>query len=517
MCHLLDTAWPLSNNRHMTNSTSKRAILYLRLSVSKEESVSIANQNKQLQALAEREGWEVVQTFTDDGLSGGKPRANADKALHMLRDGAADVIAVYKFDRWSRMGARAVADLQDVLDARKAKGSPALFLALADGLRSDAPAWDIQVALMAALGRTERELIRSRVAAARKYQRETRRHSGPPPFGYRTIPHPSGKGRALEIDPVEAAVVRRMVDELQAGATGYGVAKSLNADGIKPRRSAAWSASSVASILRRDSLLGHMAHRRPGDGSRVNRPILGEDGLPEQVWPPLLTLDEFAQVDRYLSRGPDWNTLPGASGKRASRLLSGFTECATCGTVMRVNYTDKLKNGNRAARYVCSAPAGRCPAKVSIHAGMLEERISADFLAVAGHLAVYEIRESAPDLGELAQVRQAIDAAAEDMKQPGADYAEIAARIAKLDAKRADLEAAPAVTTSATVATGETFAQAWDAREIPGRRALIASALTGRIVVKPAVRGSRRMDETRLEIPWKWTAPEAETEDYDAE
>jgi DNA invertase Pin-like site-specific DNA recombinase len=195
---------------------------------SKDESVSIANQYKQLQALAEREGWEIVETLTDDGLSGGKPRANADKALKMLRDNAADVIAVYKFDRWSRMGARAVADLQDVLDERAASGSPALFLALAAGLRSDSPAWDIQVALMAALGRTERELIRSRVKDARDYQWQTRRHSGVPPYGYRPVPHPSGKDRALEIHPEEAAVVRRMAEEVLSGATGYAVAKRLS-------------------------------------------------------------------------------------------------------------------------------------------------------------------------------------------------------------------------------------------------------------------------------------------------
>ncbi|MET4003913.1 site-specific DNA recombinase [Arthrobacter sp. UYCu511] len=497
-------------------SAPKKAILYLRLSVSKEESVSIASQNKQLQELAEREGWQIVATYTDDGLSGGKPRENANTALKMLNDRSADVIAVLKFDRWSRMGARAVADLQDVLDARKAKGSPALFVALADGLRSDTPTWDIQVALLAAMGRTERELIRSRVAGARKYQRATRKHSGPLPYGYRSIPHPSGKGRALEIDPAEAAIVRRIVDALLDGQTGYRIAKDLNADGIKPRRSERWSASGVADLIRRDSLLGHMTHRRPGDNSRTHRPILGDDGLPEVVWPPIVNADELAQARAALARRPSYNSMPGAGRTRAARLLSGVTACSTCGGPLRVNYTNKLKDGTRAARYVCAAPAGACPAKVSINAEALEDHVAAHLLAVAGTFDVYEVRETAPDVSELAQVRQAIDAAAEDMKQPGADYPEIAARIAKLDAKRAELEAAPAVVTSETVATGETFAEAWQARDVDGRRKLVVSALDGPIVVKPAVRGSRRMDETRLDIPWKWTNP-GEVEDYDAE
>ncbi|MDR6436058.1 DNA invertase Pin-like site-specific DNA recombinase [Paenarthrobacter nicotinovorans] len=491
-------------------SAPKRVILYLRLSVSKDESVSIANQNKELAALAEREGWEIVATFTDDGLSGGKPREKADKALRMLRDNEADVIAVYKFDRWSRMGARAVADLQDVLDARAANHSPALFIALSDGLRSDSPAWDIQVALMAALGRTERQLIRSRVAAARKYQRSTFRHSGEPAYGYRTIPHPDGKGRALELHPEESAVVRRMVDAVLDGATGYAVAKMLNAEGIKPRRSEKWTAPGVADLLRRDALLGYMTHRRPGENSRTRRPILGEDGLPVQVWPAIVTPEESAQLHAALARRGDWNKMPGAGRTRASRLLSGLVECATCGRTMRVNYTDKLKDGNRAARYVCSAPAGACPAKVSIHADMLEKHLTSEFLNVAGKLDVYEVRESTTrNVGDLAQVEQAIAATAADMAAPGADIAFLAARMAELHARRTALEAVPVETLTETVATGETFAEAWENRDTAGRRKLISSALSRRVVVKPAVKGSRKLDATRLDIPWQWTEPDA--------
>lgn len=495
----------------MKGATQKRAILYLRLSVAKDESVSIANQNKQLQALAEREGWQIVETFTDDGLSGGKPRANADKALRMLRENRADVIAVYKWDRWSRMGSRAVADLQDVLDERAAKGSPALFLAHADGLRSDAPSWDIQVALMAALGRTERELIRSRVKAARDYQRQTRRHSGVPPYGYRPIPHPSGKGRALELNPAEAAIVRRMADEVLSGATGYAVAKGLNADGIPPRKAAKWNAATVADLLRGDAILGYMSHRRPGDASRTSRPLLGEDGLPEQVWPAIISADEAAELRALLTRSPDWNAMPGAGRKRASRLLSGLAECATCGSTLRVNYTNKQKDGTRATRYVCSAPTGSCARKVSVSAERLEIHVAETFLGVFGAFEVYEIRESSSrDAAELAQVEQLIASTAADMATPGADIPALAASLTELHARRSALESAPDVTTVHTVATGETFAEAWQSRDTAGRRKLLSSALAGRIVVRPAVRGSRKLDESRLDIPWRWESP-----DYD--
>ena len=109
----------------------QRAVLYLRLSSSTEDSTSIARQAADLQQLAVREGWTVVRTLTDDGLSGRKARANAAEALRMLREDEADVLAVWKLDRWTRQGLGAIGALSDALDAVPS----ATFVALQDGLR----------------------------------------------------------------------------------------------------------------------------------------------------------------------------------------------------------------------------------------------------------------------------------------------------------------------------------------------------------------------------------------------
>ena len=73
----------------MNDATTRRVILYLRLRVAKDEYISIAKLNKQLQAPVGREGWQIGETLTDDYFIGGKPRANAEKALLMLCEGAA--------------------------------------------------------------------------------------------------------------------------------------------------------------------------------------------------------------------------------------------------------------------------------------------------------------------------------------------------------------------------------------------------------------------------------------------
>src|SRR4051794_28519933 len=95
-----------------------RAVLYLRLSETDDASTSISRQEADLRSRADREGWEVIEVLTDDGISGGKRREKADRGLAMLRDGRADVLLVWKLDRWSRQGITALADLLEVLEAR---------------------------------------------------------------------------------------------------------------------------------------------------------------------------------------------------------------------------------------------------------------------------------------------------------------------------------------------------------------------------------------------------------------
>ena len=59
----------------------KRAVIYVRVSRSKDESVSLARQEEELRQLAEREGWAVVAVLSDDGLTGTKEREKAEAAL----------------------------------------------------------------------------------------------------------------------------------------------------------------------------------------------------------------------------------------------------------------------------------------------------------------------------------------------------------------------------------------------------------------------------------------------------
>jgi DNA invertase Pin-like site-specific DNA recombinase len=83
-------------------STMKRAVLYLRVSTVDQ---TTANQERELRAVAERAGWEIVHVYKDHGISGAKGRDKRPAYNAMLRDAFRrnfDVVMAWRVDRLGR-------------------------------------------------------------------------------------------------------------------------------------------------------------------------------------------------------------------------------------------------------------------------------------------------------------------------------------------------------------------------------------------------------------------------------
>jgi DNA invertase Pin-like site-specific DNA recombinase len=81
---------------------TRRAALYLRVSTDKQ---TVENQEIQLRQVAERRGWEVVEVYSDAGISGSKGRADRPGLDRMLKDASRrhfDVALVWAIDRLGR-------------------------------------------------------------------------------------------------------------------------------------------------------------------------------------------------------------------------------------------------------------------------------------------------------------------------------------------------------------------------------------------------------------------------------
>jgi DNA invertase Pin-like site-specific DNA recombinase len=135
----------------------KRVALYLRVSTTGQTTI---NQRLELEAVAARHGWEVVEVFSDNGISGAKGRKERP-GLDALLKGVArrefDMVAAWSVDRLGR----SLQDLIEVLSDLHAKGVD-LYLQQ-QGLDTSTPSGRAMYQMMGVFAEFERAIIRERV------------------------------------------------------------------------------------------------------------------------------------------------------------------------------------------------------------------------------------------------------------------------------------------------------------------------------------------------------------------
>lgn len=84
------------------NDKAKRAAMYLRVST---DGQTTENQRRELEAVAARRGWRIVQTYEDAAISGAKGRDKRPGLDAMMKDAARgrfDMVMVWAVDRLGR-------------------------------------------------------------------------------------------------------------------------------------------------------------------------------------------------------------------------------------------------------------------------------------------------------------------------------------------------------------------------------------------------------------------------------
>ena len=141
---------------------ARRCVLYARLSVTKEESVSISRQLASCRRYAEARGWEVVGEFVDDGVSATANRPEERRGwTALLRSSNFDAVVIWKVDRL----ARRVLDFLHADETLQARGAG--LVAVEDPIDMTSPQGRAFAVMLAVFGEMEAEAIRARVRAAR--------------------------------------------------------------------------------------------------------------------------------------------------------------------------------------------------------------------------------------------------------------------------------------------------------------------------------------------------------------
>jgi DNA invertase Pin-like site-specific DNA recombinase len=155
-----------------------RAAMYLRVSTTDRQNTE--NQRLVLTKVAERRGWEVVQTYEDTGISGAKGRDKRPAFNQMLKDAVRrkfDVAMCWSIDRLGRSVLH-VANAMAELDA----AGVALY-SDQQAIDSTTPMGRAMFQMAAVFGEQERQIIRSRVVAGLNRFREQGGKLGRPSVG----------------------------------------------------------------------------------------------------------------------------------------------------------------------------------------------------------------------------------------------------------------------------------------------------------------------------------------------
>jgi len=139
---------------------SKRVCVHARVS---KTSQSVERQISELEIVAARNDWEIVDRFIDHGISGAKGRDARPELDRMMKDSTKrkfDVVMVWSIDRLGR----SLQNLMEILNDLKSKNID-LYMDQ-QAIDTITPTGSLMFAMIGAFAEFERSIIRERVVVA---------------------------------------------------------------------------------------------------------------------------------------------------------------------------------------------------------------------------------------------------------------------------------------------------------------------------------------------------------------
>lgn len=457
-----------------------RCAIYARYSSDRQSETSAEDQARVCRARAEREGWDVVEVYSDLAISGASNRRPGLNAL--LADAAAGAFDIVLSEALDRV-ARDQADIATIY--QKLCFANVQLVTLSEGAINE-----LHIGLKGTMGALFLKELADKVRRGQRGNMARGRLPGGLCYGYAVVRTLDERG---EIDagrraivPEQAAVVRRILEEYVAGKSPKAIARDLNRDGIPSARGGEWRVSAIVGnrarmigILHNPIYVGRFAWNRvhmrrdPETRNRVSRPNAAEQI--EFVDMPELRIvsDELWQAaqDRRLAQSAE----PLSHRRRPRHLLSGLVRCGVCGgSFVRVSDT----------RLGCARhkDAGTCDNRRRVQAAELQRRALAGLEhqllapeAVALLVEEYERERRRRDgsaaaarrqlAARLAKSEAAVSRLVTVLAEGGADFADVRAALAQHSAERDRLRAAVAEADAVpTIARQPTIAAAYRER-----------------------------------------------------
>ena len=312
-----------------------RCAIYARYSSDRQSPNSIEDQVALCRKFIEGKGGTVVEPYADYAISGASSSRPAFEK--MLTDASAsrfDVIVSEAMDRLSR-------DQADIATLHK----KCQFLGIQILTVAEGEVRELEIGLKGTMNALFLRDLAAKTKRGQAGRVDAGLAAGGLTFGYDVVRELAANGEPARgkraINEQQAAIVRRIFDEYNAGKSPRSIARDLNAEGIPSPRGGQWGASTINGsrqrrngILHNELYIGLMMwnrqtfHKDPDTGKRISRPNAQSDWKVIEVPHLRIVTDEqwdLAQA-RTVDRKPTLHKT-----RRAKRLLSGLLKCGECG------------------------------------------------------------------------------------------------------------------------------------------------------------------------------------------
>ena len=491
---------PPSRRLQAVPATAPRAVLYLRQSVSRDDSISLELQETACRDYCARRGYTVTEVIADPGISGRTwNRPGVQRTLDLIEQRTADVIVLWRWSRLSRsrkdwavavdrvdVAGGSIESATEPVDVSTAAGR------LQRGMLAELAAWESEVK-----GEQWKETHERR-------RRNGLTHGG----GYR--PGYVYEGKAYRPDPDTGPLVAEAYDRYIGGAGLRPIAEWLTAVGVGSRSGAtSWTVRGVSSLLDTGWAAGLLHVHDPACTCRDARSCTRRIYLPGAHEPIIGTKQWTAYRDERDRRSTTPRRL-----LTPTTTLAGLVRCGACGYGMRI------KQGRGAGGYYCCEHTG-CPRPTSVvqtRALAAARKWLADYAAPdvdqATALAAAEHTARTTAKAAVARLARAVNQLDTEMATLAREYARgvvpetaYTAATTELAAERATAVQALAEASARTTPRHASPQQVadllrdWDIYDVADRNRMCRDLL--RVVV---TRGDWRSEVTALPA-WEWQAP----------
>ena len=470
------------------------AVAYVRLSDFRgrsDPSTSPTRQRESVSAYAKARGWDLLTTIEDLDVSGSDVGLRLERpGLRRVRDllPKVDYVIIPSVDRL----ARNVVDFMTF--AEEAARHDVALVSVRESLDLGTPGGKFVAQILACFAEHEAAVIRGRVLAGNEAARRDGRFlGGTPPYGYESAPHPSGSGRTLILNEVEAAAIRDMYRRiLDDSWTPYRIARDLNSRGVRSKTGKQWTITSVRAVISGPALVGMSTHK--------GKILTDENGVALRPYPSIVSDEDHRTVRALVAQ--DKKLTSGLRGPRATRLLSRLVVCGRCGASM--NVSPGGKGGTPSYRCSAASRGWSTCSGVSIRSEALEQYVANEWLNLFGRMSVVSSveMEEEPSEEELRTVGQSIADLATAMTEDGADISALAIELESLKERRRLLKEGPRPRVLRESSRGLDFRRAWEAADDAETKNRLLTQVIDAVVVAPGVAGRKRFDPSRVSIRW---------------